>query len=69
MNNNKAPGGAIEVKKEFSKTLESGAELSVVISANITNLGKDDTEEACSVFSQFSRNFYMHMGNEIKNTL
>ena len=69
MDEKKAPEGAHEVEKEYHHTLADGTEIKVAISANVTNLTKENVEDTCFAFSAISRSFYLHLGTELKNKL
>jgi len=65
----KAPEGAQEVEKEYHHALADGTKIKVIISADVTNLTKENVEDICSAFSVISRSFYLHLGTELNNRL
>ena len=69
MDRDKAPEGAFEMSKEYTATMQGGTEMKIVINATLANLNENDVQEACSMLAQFSRNFYLHMGNEANETI
>ena len=65
MDKNKAPEGAFEMSKEYTATMQGGTEMKVVISTTLASLNKNDVRETCSALAQFSRNFYLKLGEAV----
>ena len=65
MDKDKAPEGVFEMSKEYTATMQGGTEMKVVVSTTLANLDKDDVRETCSTLAQFSRNFYLKLGEAV----